>query len=196
MFAHFYFMPRILQEKWVRMPFCNYKYAVSNFGRIKSIYSITATGKINLKETILKFTINSRGYYIVGLSWNSKGIKEEKTCKVHRLVALHHIKNQHNKPEVNHKDLNKLNNHISNLEWVTPRENTSHAQINGARPIAKPYLYKGYRKDGNPKPIIDINTGIFYSSKELARLRNTTPKEICRMLAEERKPNTTQYRYA
>lgn len=46
------------------------------------------------------------------------------------------------------------------------------------------------------KPIIDLNTGVFYTSYELATLLGTTKKEICRMISEERKPNKTQYRYA
>ena len=54
-----------------------------------------------------------------------------KTYDIHRLVALHFISNNHNKPQVNHKDGNKLNNNYKNLEWCTSKENVNHAIKNG-----------------------------------------------------------------
>lgn len=66
-------------------------------------------------------------YHIVNLC--NKG--EEKNCLVHRLVAICFVPNPDNKPEVNHKDGNKINNHVSNLEWVTKAENEEHARANG-----------------------------------------------------------------
>jgi hypothetical protein len=67
--------------------------------------------------------ISSTGYWVVDLSKNSKTYQ----TKVHRLVAMAFIKNHKNKPLVNHKNGNKLDNSICNLEWVTHSENIRHA---------------------------------------------------------------------
>lgn len=48
-----------------------------------------------------------------------------KTFKVHRLIALTYIPNANNLPSINHKDENKLNNHIDNLEWCTIKYNNN-----------------------------------------------------------------------
>lgn len=56
---------------------------------------------------------------------------KRKRCQVHRLIAQAYIPNPENKPQINHKDGNPLNNHIDNLEWVTQSENMQHAQEAG-----------------------------------------------------------------
>uniref|UniRef100_A0A6C0EQA4 HNH nuclease domain-containing protein n=1 Tax=viral metagenome TaxID=1070528 RepID=A0A6C0EQA4_9ZZZZ len=86
-------------------------YYVSNLGNIKNI----KTGKI------LHPTIKS-GYYNIVLTNN----KKKKSFKVHRLVAIAFLNNFENKTDVNHKDKNKLNNNLHNLEWMTRRENNIH----------------------------------------------------------------------
>ncbi len=66
----------------------------------------------------------STGYIYVKLKHDDTG--EFNPYSVHRLVAIAHIPNPYNKPIVNHKDLNKVHNHPSNLEWSTSKENTNH----------------------------------------------------------------------
>lgn len=89
-------------------------YAVSSLGRIKN----TKTNRLlNPKEL-------GNGYKQVSLKMNDTGkFKKE---YIHRLVAKYFIENPDNKKEVNHKDGNKSNNNMDNLEWVTPSENQKH----------------------------------------------------------------------
>jgi hypothetical protein len=72
----------------------------------------------------------SNGYLFVALRRNGKTIQ----CRIHRLVAIEHIPNPENKPEVNHKDGDKTNNQVYNLEWVTASENRKHSFDNGLCP--------------------------------------------------------------
>lgn len=87
-------------------------YQVSSFGRVKSFWFG--------REKTLKAGVDGVGYYTVALYFN----KKPKTKTVHRLVASTFL--GISDLQVNHKDGNKLNNHISNLEYVTNRENQIH----------------------------------------------------------------------
>lgn len=94
-------------------------YQVSNLGRVRSL--IFRNNKIIKKRKnplIMKFSKRS-GYYNVNLRNN----KDRKSFQVHRLVAETFIKKEKNKNIVNHKDFNKLNNNVNNLEWVNQKEN-------------------------------------------------------------------------
>lgn len=96
-------------------------------------YKITKEGKvISLKHKTqieLKGEIDKDGYRRVLIYVDGK----RKKFFVHRLVAEQYIPNPENKPQVNHKDGDKLNNHYSNLEWVTNKENIVHAEKLGLR---------------------------------------------------------------
>ena len=108
-------------------------YEVSNLGNVRSIDRIVETRKqpLKLKGKLLKPAIDKKGYKRVAIMINGK----LSTLKVHRLVAMAFIENVNNKPQVNHKDGNKLNNAINNLEWVNNSENVKHAYENG---LSKP----------------------------------------------------------
>ena len=83
--------------------------------------------KGNWNEKILKPEIIKGGYLRVVLMKDSK----YKHFSVHRIVAQLFIPNPENKPEVNHKDGNKQNNFVENLEWVTSKENIIHSYKTG-----------------------------------------------------------------
>ena len=92
-------------------------YKVSSEGRIKSLnYNHTC------KEQILKPGSNKKGYLRVVLCKKGKF----KTFLIHRLVSASFIPNPDNLPEVNHKDEDKTNNNVSNLEWCNRKYNSNY----------------------------------------------------------------------
>lgn len=98
-------------------------YMVSDTGKVKSLGNGNSTNPQFSTHRILKTRYSTNGYEKVKL--NKDGIRTH--THVHRLVASAFIDNPEQKPEVNHKDGDKLNNNASNLEWVTPSENQKHA---------------------------------------------------------------------
>lgn len=88
------------------------------------LYKVTRDGVVfaTKNNRILKSEMNRAGYYAVRLSMN--GINRMRL--VHRLVAEAFIPNPDNLPVINHKDENKLNNHVSNLEWCTQKYNVNY----------------------------------------------------------------------
>lgn len=100
-----------MEEIWKPYPEDS-RYLVSNTGFVKGP-----------KGHILKGSINN-GYYRIGI-YNGSNKKYE---FIHRIVAKTFIPNPENKPNVNHKDGNRLNNCVDNLEWCTQQENVIHAR--------------------------------------------------------------------
>ena len=97
-------------------------YAIGSDG---SIYSVTKDNR--LKEKALR--PDKDGYIVVKLCFNGK----PKLCKVHRLVAEAFIPKVENKPVVNHKNGQRNDNRVENLEWVTVQENNQHAYSSNGR---------------------------------------------------------------
>jgi hypothetical protein len=107
-------------------------YFVSNLGRFKNPYG-----------RLMSFHKNQKGYPSVELPRNGKPVR----ISAHRIVATHFIPNPDNKPQVNHIDCNKKNNHVDNLEWCTNEENRRHAMNNGLHFSHK----QGPRRKHKPK---------------------------------------------
>lgn len=118
-----------VKEIWLDIKGYEGQYQISNFGNVKSLSRKIWNGKVyaSYPEIILKTFPYENKYLNVKLYKNSK----LKTYMVHRMVAEYFIPNILDKREVNHKDGNKHNNHISNLEWVSHKENAIHAFENG-----------------------------------------------------------------
>lgn len=145
-------------EKWTKVN--GYPlYSVSNRGRVRNDSSgrVLSPGK----------TVG--GYLFVGLG-NKEG---RRTRFLHRLVAEAFLANPESKREVNHKDGNKLNNDVSNLEWCTRSENLTHSyKTLGRKPAiceeAKAALKKA--NENRAVPVLCVETGVVYKSiKEAAR---------------------------
>ena len=123
-------------------------YKISNYGDVWS----------ERKQGLLKKGKCGREYYRVVLTKN----KEKKYFDVHRLVATHFVDNPFEKPCVNHIDENKTNNHVSNLEWCTHKENSNHGTAIKRREETMKHSSKWERyierkKKETSKPIIGIS---------------------------------------
>ena len=103
-------LSEITTEIWKPIKGYEGLYEVSNLGRVKSV------ARNMIRKTYIK---KDKGYEIIMLCKNGRG----KNHSVHRLVAEAFIPNPYGKREINHKDYNRANNNVANLEWVTRVEN-------------------------------------------------------------------------
>lgn len=126
----------------------------------EGIYVISQNGEIRCisakrRTDVLKQRIDRSGYRTARLSCNGR----TKSFFVHRLVAMTFIPNPEDKPQVNHKNGNKLDNSVSNLEWSTASENVKHA-----------YGMNLIKSKG--RPLLDTSTGKVYCSIKDASLQS------------------------
>lgn len=158
------FVPDLPDEVWKDVSGFDGHYAVSNFGRVKSLHRDlphAEHGVWHISERLLKQRLagkESSRYYSVSLHIGNGKMKNK---KVHRMVAEAFIPRVQGKDFINHKDGNKLNNFVSNLEWCTPKENSDHAWENG--------LCENVR-EAHRQRVINIETGeVFQSINEACR---------------------------
>jgi len=107
-------------------------------------YAVTRDGNVlNCKKgRYLKPKLTKFGYYEVALSNQTNGTRNVSYKRIHRLVAEAFIDNPGNLEQVNHKNGNKLDNRVENLEWCTAKQNIQHAWQNGLSRPSKPNLGK------------------------------------------------------
>lgn len=111
-------------EIWKRHP--EYPFVeVSSFGDVRTLDRVVRTRLV--KGRVLKQYLNRNGYLFVQFSLNGKQVKK----KVHRLVAQTFTPNPNNWPEVNHKDCNRTNNNIDNIEWCSRSYNQKYREKYG-----------------------------------------------------------------
>lgn len=148
-------------------------------------YFVMTNGNIINQKTgkILKQQENSKGYKVVRVEIDGK----KKTYRVHREVAKAYIPNPNNLPQVNHKDGNKSNNNVENLEWVTNQSNVNHAIKNGLWKN----VFEASRKTNQKrmKPIIakNLETGDIKKYKSISEAeRDIGTRHICDVLKGKR----------
>lgn len=124
-----------MKEEWKKVVGFESLYEVSNLGNVRTVSRISKAteGRYKGQEVGLKLfkpTIaQNTGYLKITLTKN----RIQTTPLVHRLVAEAFLEKITGKDEVNHKNGNKLDNSVSNLEWVSRKENIQHAVKNGFR---------------------------------------------------------------
>lgn len=145
-----------MDEIWKDIEGFERLYQVSNLGNVKCLEH-KCPGRYGLRKvkTHIMCQVNgSRGYKYVTLSNLDRG----KTFAVHRLVAKAFIENPENLPCVNHKDENKANNNVNNLEWCTSLYNNTYNDVHLRR---KKYTHTyEYELDKILKNVRDISLSI------------------------------------
>lgn len=182
------------QEIWKSFPGLQRRYQISNFGRHRSKNRIAKSDGHLIKGRILVAHLKKDcGYIVVKLRKN--GVLRE--YKIHRMVGIAFIPNPEGKPQINHLDGDKTNNHHSNLEWATGKENTNHAQRIGLIPSKDPAKVRipKNRFQIRRKRVVNTLTGELYDSPaELSKKIGYTAKYIRKRLGGEL-PNNTIYKY-
>lgn len=153
--------------------------------RIKDLeHEVSSNGRVRIGERIFKQFVSNAGYLRLGI--------KHVTYSVHRLVAEAFIPNPDNKRTVNHKNGNKLDNRVENLEWMTYSENKRHAYDSGLQ--KKPNHMRGrYGKLANNKVAVgqyDLNGKFiteFFSSTEAERKTGVSAKHIPSVCTGKRK---------
>lgn len=151
-----------MKEIWKSIPGYEGLYQVSNLGRVKSLLRNTTRGKV------LSLQNRQNGYFCVCLCKNGVSKREN----VHRIVAEAFLPHSDSNNVVNHKDENKHNNKVTNLEWTTQKYNLEY----------RDGIYKRAKSRSGFKNVLQIQNGrvvgIYHTLHEAARAVNGWPQNI------------------
>lgn len=154
-------------ENWKNVVGYEGYYEVSDLGNVRSVTRVK-------RGKVLSPSKRQHGYLGVQLYGKGGNARKFRTFSVHRLVAEAFIPNPENKPEVNHKDEDKTNNRVENLEWVSHKENMNRGTL--------PKRFKG-RKSHRARPILQFDTngnliGEYESASDAGKKLNLSYKNI------------------
>lgn len=171
------------EEVWKTCP--EYPFIQANqFGEIRTKDRVVERKdgrKQFVKGRVLKQYLNKRnGYLYVGVSFRGKKL----TLRAHRIIASCFLPNPENLPEVNHKDCNRVNNNVDNLEWCTPQYNMAYKEKYG---ISSKEANKALQK-----PLFAVNLKTFEvlrfeSQREAARQLGVSYQNINKVLKGRRR---------
>lgn len=154
---------------------------VSNFGNVKikarEWESGNHGGKRRIEERQIK-TRDSLGYRVFDFHYSG----QKKILKVHRIVGALFVPNPENKPFINHKDMDRANNHFSNLEWTTAKENIQHARNNKTwkAPTTTAHGERAAKAKLTKEQALHVKNSNS-RVKDLAELYNVNTSSICRI---------------
>lgn len=172
-----------MKEEWRTIKGTNNKYSVSNLGNVKrnEHYTIVSPtlqhpkgSKVLYREKEVKGYICNEGYKIVYLTISSRN---RMIKKVHRLVAEAFIPNPNNLPQVNHKDENRLNNSVQNLEWCSAKHNANYGTRKDKLRKASGIQVAQYDLKGN---LIRIWDSISQASKSFGTDTTSGIRRVCK----------------
>lgn len=171
-------MNKVNNEVWKTYPEFDW-IQVSTMGRVRTLDRVVTrgNGKLFIKGKILKQRRDNNGYMDVAFNVNGKVVNRY----VHRLVAQTFIPNPDNLPQVNHKDCNRTNNHLNNLEWCTNQYNIDYREKYGT-PVKE--------AQGYPVYTINIETqevSKFHSQSEASRALGVFHSNINKVVKGQRK---------
>ena len=159
------------EEIWKDIKDYKNLYQVSSLGRVKSLRRTAKSKNGSIRtvgEKILNINKNKSGYLMVLLSKGGK----KKGIKIHRLVAQAFLPNPNNLPQVNHRNENKSDNRVENLEWCTQDYNNKY----------------GTRTERTSKKVKCLETGVIYPSTiEIQRKLGFSSANISRCCNKKRK---------